>query len=172
MWGVSIFLIENFLQLYLYHRKNGFQVFFYALNLNPDVESVLSYYEKTHFVKVTRITLPRYEPNEPVWQDRYDFLKFYCSSLNKDNFRYMWQVWTSRMNIEKISWHDCFYRLAPNHLTIYPLHGKILCSFTQPLVFKAHVRLRFHTDPRPWWDNCSTTKENDAIFPGIHKRKV
>ena len=46
------------------------QVFFYALNLNPAVEKVLSHYEKSGFLQVTRITLPGSEHNRQVWQER------------------------------------------------------------------------------------------------------
>jgi len=77
----------------LLHTLGADKIFFYNLEVHPNISKVLDYYTEKNMVDVTPISLPGYQPNLPVLQHMY--LK---SKLNN-----------KRQN-ELIPYNDCLYR--------------------------------------------------------------
>ncbi|XP_055389134.1 uncharacterized protein LOC129618425 [Condylostylus longicornis] len=69
------------------------KIFFYQLQIHPNISKVLEYYERKGIVQVTPITLPGGQPNVPGFQHLY---------LQKKSFH-------KRQN-EVIPYNDCFYK--------------------------------------------------------------
>jgi len=77
----------------LLHTLGADKIFFYNLEVHPNISKVLNYYTEKNIVDVTPISLPGYQPNLPYLQHMY--LK---SKLNN-----------KRQN-ELIPYNDCLYR--------------------------------------------------------------
>lgn len=77
------------------------KIFFYELQVHPNVSKVLNYYKNQSKIEVTKITLPADQPNTSSFQ--YMFLKNKITNKRLD---------------ELIPYNDCFYKNMYNYKMI------------------------------------------------------